>query len=224
MHELLKDVCHACKGLQDAMQRQQVPIAEALPPTITHMKSGAQVQHSCLRTLPALSQILTPSRLCLWADRGCEAAGTPSCHVEGKQFLWMGVCVWRVYSYLSCHVVDISSAGLAGGHERLTEIGPELRADGAAALQSRLVAFPAALTLACCAGLAGGHERSPEGSPETRADGAAAAAEQGAAGQAAGRAERCADRRRSRAAADSRQVCHASFGSPHTTGSKPDMV
>ena len=31
------------KGLEDAMQRQQVAIAEALPPTITHMKSGAQV-------------------------------------------------------------------------------------------------------------------------------------------------------------------------------------
>ncbi len=40
---LVKDVCCACKGLQDTMQRQHVAIAEALPPTITHMKSGAQV-------------------------------------------------------------------------------------------------------------------------------------------------------------------------------------
>ena len=31
------------QGLQDACSRQQASIAEALPPTITHMKSGAQV-------------------------------------------------------------------------------------------------------------------------------------------------------------------------------------
>ena len=46
--QLVERVFCACKGLQDAMQRQQVPIAEALPPTITHMKSGAQVQYLCL--------------------------------------------------------------------------------------------------------------------------------------------------------------------------------
>ena len=33
------------QGLRDAFDRQQVAIAEALPPTITHMKSGAQVGH-----------------------------------------------------------------------------------------------------------------------------------------------------------------------------------
>ena len=34
------------QGLQDACSRQQASIAEALPPTITHMKSGAQVDTS----------------------------------------------------------------------------------------------------------------------------------------------------------------------------------
>ena len=34
------------QGLQDACNRQQASIAEALPPTITHMKSGAQVRIS----------------------------------------------------------------------------------------------------------------------------------------------------------------------------------
>lgn len=33
------------QGLQDAFDREQVANAEALPPTITHMKSGAQVGH-----------------------------------------------------------------------------------------------------------------------------------------------------------------------------------
>ena len=47
-----RGVCRACQGLQDAIQRQQVAVAEALPPTITHMESGAQVGPSCL--LPPL--------------------------------------------------------------------------------------------------------------------------------------------------------------------------
>ena len=90
--------------------------------------------------------------------------------------------------------------------------------------QSRLMAYSAVPTLARSAGLAGSHECGAEGGPEARADGAAAAAEPGAAGQAADRAQRRADRRRSRAAADSWQVCHASLGSPLTGRSKPDMV
>jgi len=48
------------QGLQDAFHRQQVAIAEALPPTITHMKSGAQVFASlqAVSTSPAAVQSL----------------------------------------------------------------------------------------------------------------------------------------------------------------------